>query len=65
MSLAVDLVPCCQLVVIVQAVSGWAGEVLALSLAGNLRLQLLSPSPPGGQLDSSAVHLIWGKKTHF
>lgn len=45
MSLAVDFVPGCQLVVIVRAVSGWAWEVLALSSAGNLWLQLLPPSP--------------------
>lgn len=49
MSLAVDFLPGCQSVVIVQAVSGWAREVLALSQAGNLWLQLLSPSP---QVDS-------------
>lgn len=49
MSLALGFLPGCQSVVIVQAVSGWAGEVLALSLAGNLWLQLLSPSP---QVDS-------------
>lgn len=45
MSLAVDFVPGCQSVVIVQTESGWAGEVLAPSQAGNLWLQLLSPSP--------------------
>lgn len=31
MSLAVDFLPGCQSVVIVQAVSGWAREVFALS----------------------------------
>lgn len=45
MSLAADFLPSCQLVVIVQAVRGWAKEVLVLSEAGNLCLQLLSPSP--------------------
>lgn len=63
MSLAVDFVPGCQLVVIVQAVSGWAREVLALSQACNLWLQLLSPSLQGDILiRQQCISLKGGKK---
>lgn len=62
MSLAVGFLPGCQSVVIVQAVSGWAGEVLALSLAGNLWLQLLSPSPQVDGLIRQQCILLGGIK---
>lgn len=64
MSLAVDFLPGCQSVVIVQAVRGWAREVLALSSAGNLKLQLLSPSP---QVDSliRQQSILLGREKHI